>query len=386
MIGIWASFAMEGVARMYLLYEITGSAVMLGVLTLAGTAPILILSLFGGAVADRFPKKLLIIISQGAFTLIYLGYAIGVQTGYLTQAHPESWWVLLAGGLLMGVFVALTMPARGAMIPEIVNRERLMNAVSLNILGSSFFQMASPFIAGYIAASFGYASIFFGMAGISFVTNIFNFFLPKTVTRPKVNKNVLGDIAQGFKYVLKNRTVLLILVYFIFSVLLVNPLQTLMPVFAKDILNVGIEGQGTLMGLMGIGSILVSFFLASFPSKRRGLLLLISNIVMGITIIIFSFSTLWPLSMVIMVLIGIGRIGTDACGNTLIQAYTDNEVLGRVNSIVMLSFGLGGLATFFISILAETIGAPWALGGPAILLIGISLYAIFFVPRLSKLA
>ncbi len=385
LIGIWGSFSMNQVAQTYLMYEITGSTAMLGVITLASTAPILILSLFGGAVADRFPKKLLIMASHGGFIVIFIGYAVADITGYLSQTHPESWWVLLTGGLLMGVIIALSMPARGAIIPEIVDRERLMNAVSLNVMGMSFFQMTIPVIAGYIIADFGYGAIFFIMAGINAAAIFFNSLLPKIPTRPVVNKNVLIDIKEGFKYVLTNRTILLILILFISSVLLVNPLQMLMPVFAKDILKVGVEGQGTLMSLMGLGSIVVSFLLASFPSRKRGLTLLISNICMGVSMVTFAFSELWPLSMVMMVLIGMGRIGADACGNTLIQSYTDPAILGRVNSIVMVSFGLGGSGSLIIGILAESIGAPWSLGLFAIILIVSSLLAIIFLPRVRNL-
>lgn len=385
LIGIWGSFSMNQVAQTYLMYEITGSTAMLGVITLASTAPILILSLFGGAVADRFPKKILLMVSHAGFVFIFLGYAVADITGYLGPAHPESWWVLLAGGLLMGVIIALSMPARGAIIPEIVDRERLMNAVSLNIMGMSFFQMTIPVVAGYIIADFGYSSIFFIMAGINATSIFFNSFLPKIPARPVVNKNVLIDIKEGFKYILGNRTILLVVLFFIASVLLVNPLQMLMPVFAKDILKVGVEGQGTLMSLMGAGSIAVSLLLASLPSRRRGLILLISNICMGAAIIIFAFSSLWPLSMIMMVLIGIGRIGADACGNTLIQSYTDPAILGRVNSIIMVSFGLGGSGSLIIGLLAESIGAPWSLGIFAIILIITSIAAVFFLPGLRKL-
>ncbi|UCC17878.1 MAG: MFS transporter [Dehalococcoidales bacterium] len=385
LIGIWGSFSMNQVAQTYLMYEITGSTAMLGVITLASTAPILILSLFGGAVADRFPKKMLILVSHAGFVFIFLGYAMADITGYLGPAHPESWWVLLTGGLLMGIMIALSMPARGAIIPEIVDRERLMNAVSLNIMGMSFFQMTIPVIAGYIIGAFGYGTVYLIMAGLNVAAIIFNSFLPKIPARPVVNKNVLIDIKEGFKYILGNRTILLVVLFFIASVLLVNPLQMLMPVFAKDILRVGVEGQGTLMSLMGLGSIAVSLILASYPSKRRGLTLLISNICMGVSMVIFAFSDIWPLSMVLMVLIGVGRIGADACGNTLIQTYTDPAILGRVNSIVMVSFGLGGSGSFIIGLLAETIGSSWYLGLFSILLIIASLSAIFFLPGLRKL-
>ena len=385
MVGVWASFSMNQVAQTYLLYEITGSAAMLGIIALTGTTPILILSLFGGAIADQLPKKLLIMVSHIGFSVIFSGYAVAVITGYLTPAHPESWWVLLVGSVTMGILVALSMPARGAIIPEIVDRDRLMNAISLNIMGMSFFQMTIPFVAGYVIAEFGYASIFSVMIVLNLMAIIFVWFLPRTAARPSANKNILKDIVEGFKYIFANRTIMLVLMFFVSSILLLNPLQMLMPVFAKDILKVGVEGQGTLMSLMGTGSIVIAFLLASLPSRKRGFTLLASNIVMGVAMATFAFSDKWPLSMAMMIFIGIGRMGADACGSALLQTHTEASLLGRVNSLIMLSFGMGGLGTFFIGILAETISAPWALGGFATLLITVSISAIVFLPRLRKL-
>jgi MFS family permease len=385
MIGQWSSFSMEQVARSYLVYEITGSKTMLGIIGLSGALPMLALSLFGGAVADRFPKKYLIQLSQIGMTLVFLGYGITVNIGYLTEAHPESWWVLVVGGLIMGAIIALAMPARGAVIPEIVNREKLMNAIALNTMGMSFFQLAGPAIAGYVIAGFGYANIFYLMAGLNAAAIIFTTFLPKTLPVEAVRKNVMGEIKKGVQYIAHNRLIAFILLFMIAAVLLAMPFQMLMPVFAKDILQIGVEGQGTLMSLSGVGAIAASLVLASIKSRRRGLTLLISNIIMGLGLIVFAFSVSLPLSMIMMVMVGIGRIGGNTVGNALLQTHTDPEYLGRVMSIMMLNFGLSGLGTFFASILAETISAPVAIGGLATALVVLSFGAIFFVPMIRKL-
>lgn len=375
---------MEQVARTYLVYEITDSAAMLGIIALSFAVPMLILSLLGGAVADRFPKKRLIQLSQVGMTIVFLAYAIAVNFGYLTKDHPESWWVLLVGGIVMGTIIALAMPSRAAIIPEIVDRDRLMNAISLNIMGMSFFQLAGPAIAGYIIAAFGYASVFYIMAGLNAAAIIFTSFLPKTLSGHVLRKNVLKDISEGFKYIISHRTIMLILVFFISSVLLAMPFQMLMPIFARDILQVGVEGQGTLMSMSGAGAIVASLTLASLPSRKRGIMLLISNIIMGVALVTFAFSTSWPLSLVMMVIVGIGRIGGNTTGNALLQTHTEPEYLGRVMSIMMLNFGLSGLGTFFAGILAETISAPWAIGGLAMALVGISFFAIVFLPGFRK--
>ena len=376
---------MDMVARTYLVYEITDSPAMLGIISMSGAVPMLLLSLFGGAVADRFPKKSLIQISQVGLTVIFLANAVAVNVGYLNKENPESWWVLLVGGIIMGIIMALAMPSRLAIIPEIVDRNRLMNAISLNTMGMSFFQLAGPAIAGYVIGAFGYASIFYLMAGLNAVAIIFTSFLPKILTGRELRSNVLNDIFAGFKYIISHRIIFLILIFFISSVILAMPFQMLMPIFARDILQVGVEGQGTLMSFSGVGAIFASLVIASLPSKKRGISLLLSNILMGGALIIFAFSTSWPLSLVMMIIVGIGRTGGVTLGNALLQTHTQPEYLGRVMSLLMLNFGLSGLGTFFAGLLAESISAPWSIGGLAMVLVGISFIALLILGDFRKL-
>ena len=375
---------MEMVARTYLLYDITGSAVMLGIISLANSVPMLVLALFGGAIADRLPKKQLIQISQVSMTLVFLGYGVAVGIGYLGSAHPESWWVLMLGGIVMGIIMALAMPSRQSIIPELIPRERIMNAISLNTMGMSFFQLVGPAIAGYIIAGFGYDTIFYVMAGLNAAAIIFTSFLPKT-TPSKTHQNVLTDIGEGFRYIVNHKVILLILIFFIASVLLAMPFQMLMPIFAKDVLKVGVAGQGTLMSASGLGAIITSIIMASLPSKKRGITLLASNIIMGASLVFFAFSVSWPLSLGMMALVGVGRIGNNTAGTALLQTHTEPKFLGRVMSIMMLNFGLSGLGTFFAGVLAASITAQWAVGALAMVLVGISFLAIFFLPKLRKL-
>jgi MFS family permease len=318
-------------------------------------------------------------------TIIFLSNGVAVNVGYLTQDHPESWWVLMVTGIIMGSIMALAMPSRQAIIPELVDRKRLMNAISLNVMGMSFFQLVGPAIAGYIIAGLGYAAVYYIMAALNAAAIIFTSFLPRTSPLQSKRNSVLIDIKEGFKYIISHKTILLILIFLVASILLAMPFQMLMPIFAKDILKVGVEGQGTLMSLSGLGAILASLTLASIPSRNRGIMLLVSNIIMGTALILFAFSVSWPLSLGMMVFVGIGRIGNNTSGTALLQTHTEPEYLGRVMSIMMLNFGLSGLGTFFAGILAETISAPWSIGGLAMLLVGVSFLAILFLPRIRKL-
>jgi MFS family permease len=385
MIGQWGSFSMEMVARTYLIYDITDSAAMLGFVSLASAIPMISLSLFGGAVADRLPKKRLIQISQVAMSAVSLANGTAVSIGYLGPAHPESWWVLMVGAVIMGTIMAMAMPSRQAIIPELVGREQIMNAVSLNTMGMSFFQLVGPAVAGYVIDGFGYAAVFFSMAALNGTAIIFTSFLPKTVPLQRIKKNVLADVGQGLRYIGRHRLVFMVLVFFVVSILLAMPYQMLMPIFARDILQVGPKGQGTLMSVSGVGALAASLTLASIPSKRRGATLLMSNVLLGGALVIFAFSVSWPLSLAMMVFVGLGRTGNNTAGAALLQSYTEPEYLGRVMSIMMMNFGLSSLGTFFAGVLAESISAPWAIGGLAMILVIVSSGAFLFLPAMRKL-
>jgi MFS family permease len=362
-----------------------GSAAMLGIIGLSGTIPILILSMFGGAVADRFPKKLLIQLSQVGMTIIFLVFGIAVNIGYLTEAHPESWWVLMVGGVFMGAIIALAMPSRSSIIPEIVEQEKLMNAISLNNMGMSFFQLAGPAIAGFTISAFGYASTFYVMAALNGAAIIATSFLPRIIPAQVARRNMLVEIKEGLRYIMGHRIIKSVLLLFVASVLLAMPFQMLMPVFAEDILKVGVEGQGVLMSMSGAGAIASAPLLASIPSRRRGFTLLVSNIIVGVALVGFAFSTSWPLSLAMMVVVGIGRSGNNIAGNALLQTHSAPEYLGRVMSIMMLNFGLSGLGTFFAGIIAEAVSAPWAIGGLAMALIVVSFASLLLMPWFRKL-
>ncbi len=385
MIGQWSTFSMEMVARTYLVYDITGSAAKLGIMSLANAIPTIVFSLVGGAIADRLAKKYLIIIAQIAMMLASLGYGIAVHTGYLTPAHPESWWVLVAGSAVLGTITAMSMPARQAIINELVRPEHLMNAVSLGTLGMSLFQLIGPATAGFIIDGFGYAVIFYIMAALNASGIIFAAFLPRSKPHQSHSHNVITNIQDGLKYIFSHRTILLILVLFIASIIMAMPYQMMMPVFAKDILKVGVSGQGTLMSVAGFGALAAALVLASLPPKKRGAILLLSNLLLGLGLIVFAFSVSWPLSITMMVFVGIGMTGNNTAGVALMQVYSDPVYLGRVMSVMSMSWGLSGVGAFFAGILTEQISAPWTIGGLAICLAAIYLGVFIFISWLRKL-
>jgi MFS family permease len=163
------------------------------------------------------------------------------------------------------------------------------------------------------------------------------------------------------------------------------PFIQLMPMITDDILGVGEVGQGIILSVSGIGAITASLTLASLPNRKRGIIMLISGIIMGLALVGFAFSRWWPISVFVAIFIGLGQSANRATGNSLAQNYTDPEYRGRVMSFMMMGIGFSSLGTFFAGILAEAIGIEWALGGLAIVLVAASFVLLTFTPRVRDL-
>ena len=272
------------------------------------------------------------------------------------------------------------------MVPELVGEEQLLNALSLNNVGMSSMRFISPAIAGFLIEAFGFAAVYFTMTGVYLMAVVLASFLPRTGTTTLRGGGALADIKEGLKYLRGQSTIILILLLTLFAVVLSMPYMMLMPVFTEDILQVGADGYGIIMSVSGIGSIVGSVALASMPNKKRGLLLLISSLTIGFFLTGFAFSTSWPLSLGLIVFVGLGTTGRMTLGNTLIQYYVDPEYRGRVMSVYMMEFGLTSFGSFAAGLLADTdIGVQWTIGGFAMSLTAISLVALVFAGRIRRL-
>ena len=376
---------MQMMARSLLIYRLTGSAAILGAMSFAHAIPMLLFSLFGGVIADRIQKKYVMIAGQLGSALVSLGVAIPLTLGYLSADRAGSWWILVVASVFQGTIMGLMMPSRQAIIREIVSEDQLMNAVALNNMGMNTLRIAAPAITGRIIDAFGYAAVYYAMTGMYLMAVAFIAFMPLTSTMSVSGGGALADIKEGLKYIRHQPTILIVLAFTLFAVILSMPYMMLMPVFAVDILKVGPKGGGDLMSVSGIGAIIGSLALASLPNKKRGLILLAGSLLLGVALVGFSFSTSWPLSLGLIAFVGLGSTARMTLSNTLIQYYVDDDYRGRVMSIYMMEFGLMGFGVFAASMLAEAIGAEWAVGGFAMALVLVSLLAIAFVPRIRKL-
>jgi MFS family permease len=382
---------MQMMARSLLIYRLTGSTAILGIMSLFNAIPMLLLSLFGGVLADRLPKKTVMIFGQSGSAVISLGIALSLQMGYLSADREGSWWILAVAALFQGTVMGLMMPSRQAMIPEIVGEEQLLNAISLSNMGTSVMRFIAPAATGFLIDAFDFQAVYFGMTVMYLLAVVFLSFLRvKGGVRVRAS-GALADIKEGIGYLRRQTIILFILAFSLLAVLLSMPYAMLLPVFTDDILMnsagqpVGATGLGLLMSISGIGAITVSLVLASLPNKKRGLMLIVGTLIMALALVAFAFSTSMTLSLVIIAFVGLGQASRMALANTLIQYYSDPEYRGRVMSIYMMQFGLTSFSAAIAGVIAETVDIQWVIGGFAMTLIVISMAALVFAGRLRRL-
>jgi MFS family permease len=342
--------------------------------------------LFGGALADRLPKKYLIITCLAVTAVISLAIAVALSTGYLSSTNHASWWVLIFTSVIQGGLTGIMEPARISIISEIVGEKQVMNAISLTMMGQNISRLIGPAVAGFLVDKFQFSAVYYLNTGIYVIAVIFAIFLPRTGKQVTRSTNTLQDVVAGLRYA-RRETGLLLVVLFGFTIVIFGmPYVQLTPVFTESILKVGASGLGILTSVSGIGALVGSFILASLPNRKRGIMLVMSGVIMGIAVIVFAWSKSWPLSLAIVPFAQLGPTIHQTMVATLIQSYADPSYRGRMQSLATMSVPLSSLGTFFASVLADSpIGIEWAVGGMAILLTIVSFGFLAFARPLTKL-
>ena len=385
MLGQIASMNMQQVANGLLIERLTGSPAITGIMSLASAIPMLALSLLGGVVADRVEKKFMLLIGQAAFALVSLGVAIALSVGYLSAAREGSWWVLVVSSGLQGGIMGIAMPARQAMLTDIVSGEGLMNAISLNFMGMNALQLIVPTAAGFLIEALDFKSVYFVMTGLFLTAVVLFAFVPRTGIKPAAKSSPMSEIREGVKYAWREKNIRSVLFISFTAVVLSSPWGMLAPFFVDDILHVGATGLGILMSVSGAGAVLASFAMASLPNRNRGVMMLAGGAFLGLTLCGFAASRLWPVSLILIALVGVGGTVTMTLTNTLVQYHADDNHRGRVMSLFMMQFGLGSLGNFGSGLIGQQFGVQWAVGSFAIVLVLITGLTFVLLPRLRKL-
>ena len=351
---------------------------------MVSAAPMILISIFGGAIADRLSKKKILITGMICSAIISVLIGLALSSGILNRDNSESWWILFVSSAVQGVIMGLMMPALQAIIPEIVSRDQLMNAIALNSMGMNVLQLLSPSIAGPIIDRLNFQAVYFTMTGLYIVAAGFILFISAKKQIIAGGSKIISDIQEGFKYIRKDSLILLVLAFMLVVTILSMPYQQLLPIYYDDILKIGATGGGLLMSVSGVGALVGSLVLAALPNKKRGLILLLSGIVSGIALLIFSFSSYLYLSLVFIFFLGLGQSFRMTIGSTLLQASTQGVYMGRVMSITNMQWGFMSVCTFFAGIISERVDVQWVLGSLAILLIIFSIVFIVFSPNIRK--
>jgi len=369
-----------------LMYRLTDSPTLLGVLVLGRAVPLLLLGPLAGAMADRFSKKTLIQYASVADVFIAAGIATSLTTGYLSAENPGSWWFLVAMAFCDGISTIFKGPAADSMVIEVVGEKLVTNAIAINQVGQNTLRLVGPVLAGVAIDTYGFEPVFFAMAVIYAFCWLFMAFVSYTSQRFHTGTSIVGDIWEVVGYLKKERNILFMLVAVLSMVFFSMPYQQLLPIFTEDILKVGATGLGLLQLVSGVGSIAGSIILASLPNnKKRGLLMLLSGIVLGLSLVLFSFSTMWAISITMMIGVGLGQAGRMTLPVALLQSYTRPEFRARIMSFYGVEMGISMFGTFFAAILVDSMGVQWSVGSMAMILVVLSFAALLFVPRLRKL-
>jgi MFS family permease len=385
-IGQWASTSMQQMTNSLLIYRLTGSAALLGTMAIANSLPILLFSVFGGVVADRVPKKHVLFIGLVGQAAVALAVALALTSGYLSPQHAGSWWVLIVTSFLQGSLMAFILPSQRAVIPEIVTREQVTNAVALNTMGMNVLQLLAPASTGYVIAAFGFQVVFFIMTILYLIGAIFVAFIPLTVGAVALAGNPLANIKEGFEYIRRESIILFIVIWSFCGMASVMNFTRLMPIFADDLLKVGAEGMGLWLSVAGAGALISSLTVASMTLRRRGLTQVASGIFHALATVSFAFNRSWYPSLGLMFFFGLGNTTGMMMTQALLQDYSAAEYRGRVFGIQTIGQGLTGIISFFIALLVTAIGAPWAIGGFSMFIIFLGIMTLVFNSRYRRLA
>jgi MFS family permease len=357
--GSWMAMQMQQVARGYLAYKLTGSALALGLVTLAMGLPRIVLSPVGGVLADRFAKRDVLLWTQAGLGLIALSQALLLVTNLMTI----NW--LIVGGLLQGAAFSFNMPARQAYLPQIVGKgDALANAIALNNAGMNLTRVVGPAIAGILIAL-----AFFNVTGVFFLVAACYIWVWWSVYRvenpgeSKMQRRSMGrSLGDGFAYV-AHRPALIALMSLGFIPLAIGmPYISLMPVVALHDLAIGSVGLGVLLSIGGVGSLfgtLAVAYLARYPHKSQ--LQLVFGVLFGASLLAFAFFVFQHhvfISLSFLFLCGLSGDAYMALNSTLIMMSTDESVYGRVMGVYMVAQSIRPITVLPISAIADAIGTP----------------------------
>jgi MFS family permease len=379
LVGTW----MQSTAQGYLIYQITGSPFYLGLVGFAGGVPSLLFTLFGGVVADRLPRRTLLVITQ--VSMMILAFILAA----LTFTHTVKPWHILVLAFLLGIANAFDAPARTSFVLELVSRESMTNAIALNSTMFNIATVVGPSVAGLTYAAIGPAWCF-TLNGLSFIAVIVALLLMriKLEARPSRRPAALADLGEGIRYVFKNRMILSLIssvgIVSIFGIGMLNLLHA----WSATILHGDVTTNGWLISARGLGSMISALMLAYWGVRKlRGRLWTAGTFVMPVMLFIFAWIRWVPLSLVTLLGVGWGFMMVLNNSQAVVQSLVPDNLRGRVMGVyTLVFFGSMPIGSLLAGSLAGKIGEPLTVMSGAVFLMVMAVLAWIFLPDIRHQA
>ena len=366
----------------WLVYDLTGNSMLLGALNGLRALPFLVTGPMAGVAADRMDRKKLLLRTQWILVVTAILMGSLVASGFLKV------WHIFLFTLITGIAWTFTEPVRQSMIPSVVPKKDLANAIALNSGGFNLMKIIGPALGGAMIALFGASGNFFvqAIAYIGVLFMVYWMHVPPTPGEAR-RSSALANLKEGFAYVWSTPAVLALMMLAYVPRIFAVPYQTLMPVFQKDVLKVGPDGLGLLMAAPGLGALLAVLILASLANRirRQGAFLVASILILAFFLILFSQIKSFPLALVTLVAAGVFQMLFLASTNTLLQLTVPDQLRGRVMSLYMLDRGFMPAGALFAGVTAHFIGAPSAVATMGGIVIVLTLLVAWRVPALRTL-
>ncbi len=351
-IGTW----MQRTAVIWVIYTLTHSASMIGFAVFAQQFPAFLFSLFGGVIADRYPRYKILLVTQTASMIQAILLAVLILTNHYVI------WEILTLSAILGTINAFDVPARQPMVHEMVDdKADLANAISLNSAMVNLARLIGPALSGMVLQKFG-AGVCFVVNAVSFIAVIISLLLMKfpDFKPPAIKKKVTSELAEGLKYLKQTPAISMLILLMLCLSLLILPYDTMEPVFAKVIFKGNAATYGYISGCIGLGALIGSFLLAS---AKKGInlkmVLILSIATLGMGLILFSRTSYFALALPFAVILGLGSITPMSTSITIIQIEAAANMRGRVMSFVAMAyFGMIPLGSLLIGTISQKLGAP----------------------------
>ena len=375
------AFQMQAIVQSFYVYKLTSSALILGLVTSGWAAPILVFSLFGGSLSDKINRKRIIVLGEAVLFIFAILIGLSIAFG------KDSWILFLLNSMMQGAMFSFMGPSRQSLIPQVVGKERITNALALNSAAMTSTTFIAPGIGGILYSLINPEGAFYVIA----ILRLLSFVLTQLIS-PLNSKilntgsvSVVRGIIEGLNYLFNNKVILLLILSTMIAVLASYPFQLLLPILVVDVYKLESEAYGFLISLIGLGSLVGSIFIAFIGKWKRGLLLVVGIFISAISLLLVGLIPNYSVAAILMILLGLGNTAPMTINMALIMDNTEDIFRGRMMSIIMMQWGLMPLGVLPFSWLIERFSGQFAVLTMSIILFVVSIYIFFFNARVRDL-